>query len=234
MAVTDACCEFLARRDRAGAERPFCLVTGYVLPHCPFICPRDLYEEYYHRVEVPAVPEGYLDRLHPAIKLWREKRGVNGLSDDAVRRARAAYYGLVTFMDGLIGRLLETLASTSFADNTAVIYLSDHGEMAGEHGMWWKSSFYDGSSGVPMIASFPGRFNEGAARGCLDKSAGRRPHADRPGRRRSAAGGHGQEPEVFPRGRRDGRTAGRTRFFPKITAAPTSRPDGWSGRVRGN
>ena len=161
VAVTEACREFIARRDRTGHDRPFCLVMGYVLPHCPFICPRDLYDEYYHRVEVPAVPEGYLDRLHPAIRLWREKRGVNGLGDDAVRRARAAYYGLVTFMDGLIGRLLEALASTSFADNTAVIYLSDHGEMAGEHGMWWKSSFYEGSSGVPMIASFPGRFNEG-------------------------------------------------------------------------
>ncbi len=161
VAVTRACREFLENRGRSGVQRPFCLVTGYVLPHCPFICPGDLYQEYYDRVELPAVPESDPDGLHPAIRLWREKRGVDGLDDDAVRRARAAYYGLVTFLDDLIGGLLETLASTSFSDNTVVIYLSDHGEMAGEHGMWWKSSFYEGSAGVPMIASFPGRFEAG-------------------------------------------------------------------------
>lgn len=161
VAVTDACCAFLEQRDRADAQRPFCLVAGYVLPHCPFVCPKDLYEEYYDRVEVPGVPEGYMDRLHPAVGLWREKRGVNGLSDEAVRKARAAYYGLVTFMDGLIGRLLKTLADTPFGENTVVVYLSDHGEMAGEHGMWWKSSFYEGSAGVPMLWSWPGRFAEG-------------------------------------------------------------------------
>ncbi|MDA0745258.1 MAG: sulfatase-like hydrolase/transferase [bacterium] len=158
VAVTDACCDFLEQRENTSAERPFCLVTGYVLPHCPFICPKDLYDEYYDQVEIPRVPEDYMERLHPAIKLWREKRGVNGLSDEAVRKARAAYYGLVTFMDIQIGRLLNTLADTSFAENTVVVYLSDHGEMAGEHGMWWKSSFYEGSVGVPMIWSQPGRF----------------------------------------------------------------------------
>jgi len=161
VAVTDACCEFLEERDRAGADRPFCLVTGWVLPHCPFISPKDLYDEYYEKVDVPGVPDDYLDHLHPAIQLWRENRGVNGLSDEAVRKARAAYYGLITFMDIQIGRLLSTLASTSFDENTVVVYISDHGEMAGEHGMWWKSSFYEGSAGVPMIWSFPKAFAQG-------------------------------------------------------------------------
>ena len=158
-AVTDTCCRFLEERDPN--DRAFCLVVGYVLPHCPFICPKDLYDEYYDQVDIPQVPDDYLDALHPAIRLWRRVRGVDGLSDEQVRRARAAYYGLVTFMDELIGRLLQTLATTSLADNTAVVYLSDHGEMAGEHGMWWKSSFYEGSARVPMIWSWPEQFGAG-------------------------------------------------------------------------
>ena len=161
VAVTDACCHFLEERDRSDSDRPFCLVVGYVLPHCPFVCPRDLYEEYYDRVEIPEVPAGYLDRLHPAVRLWREIRGVNGLSEEHVRMARAAYYGLVTYMDEQIGRLLGVLAGTSFGEDTAVVYVSDHGEMAGEHGMWWKSSFYEGSASVPMIWSWPGQLEEG-------------------------------------------------------------------------
>ena len=161
VAVTDACCRYLERRDRTEDERPFCLVMGYVLPHCPFVCPKALYDEYYDQVEIPRVPEGYMDRLHPAIRFWREKRGVNGLSDETVRKARAAYYGLVTFMDEKIGRVLSALASSAAGENTVVVYTSDHGEMGGEHGMWWKSSFYEGSAGVPMIWSGPGQAAEG-------------------------------------------------------------------------
>ncbi len=159
VAVTDACCRYL--EGGAGGDRPFCLVVGYVLPHCPFICPKRLYDEYFDRIDIPQVPSGYLDRLHPALRVWRERRGVNGLDEETVRRARAAYYGLVTFVDEQIGRLLQTLAATSFEKDTVVVYVSDHGEMAGEHGMWWKSSFYEGSARVPMVWSWPGQFGEG-------------------------------------------------------------------------
>ena len=159
VAVTDTCCRYLEARDD---PRPFCLVVGYVLPHCPFICPRELYDEYRGRVEVPRLPPKYLESLHPAVRLWRRIRGVDELSEEQILRARTAYYGLVTFMDQQIGRLLEALSRTGLADDTVVVYTSDHGEMAGEHGMWWKSSFYEGSVRVPMIWSWPGRLQEGA------------------------------------------------------------------------
>lgn len=161
VAVTDACCRYLKERDRSTDPRPFCLVVGFVLPHCPFICPKDLYEEYFDQIEIPALPPGYLDRLHPAVRQWRERRGVNNLSDEQIRRARAAYYGLVTYMDQLIGQLIEALSTTHFSEDTVIVYTSDHGDMAGEHGMWWKSNFYEGSAGVPMIWSWPGHFAEG-------------------------------------------------------------------------
>ena len=158
VAVTDTCSRYLEERDDT---RPFCLVVGYVLPHCPFICPKDLYEEYLDRVDVPQLPADYHENLHPAMRLWRQVRGVDGLSEAQTRSARAAYYGLVTYMDELIGRLLQSLATAPFAENTIVVYSSDHGEMAGEHGMWWKSSFYEGSARVPMIWSWPGHLQEG-------------------------------------------------------------------------
>ena len=161
VAVTDACSRYLSTRDSA-SDRPFCLVAGYVLPHCPFICPQDLYDEYLDQVDIPEVPAGFAESLHPALKLWRQKRGVDEIDRAAVRRARAAYYGLVTFMDEQIGRLLQALETSAWADDTVVIYTSDHGEMAGELGMWWKSSFYEGSASVPMIWSWPGEFTEGS------------------------------------------------------------------------
>jgi choline-sulfatase len=152
--------ELRARAGRPDAP-PFCLVAGFVLPHCPYICPPDLYAHYLDRVDLPALPPGYLDRLHPAMRLWRERRGVDELTAEQVRHARAAYYGLVTLLDRNVGRILEALEACGLARDTVVVYTSDHGEMAGEHGMWWKSSLYDGSVGVPLIWSWPGRFAAG-------------------------------------------------------------------------
>jgi choline-sulfatase len=129
-----------------------------VLPHCPYIAPRPLYDYYAERVEVPRLPDGYLDRLHPAMRVWREVRGVERIAPAQARRARAAYYGLVTLLDENVGQLLAALQEAGLAEHTATVYTSDHGEMAGEHGMWWKLSFYEGSVGIPMIWSFPGHF----------------------------------------------------------------------------
>ena len=160
-AVVDGAVDYLRRFASSSRDRPFCMIVGGVLPHCPFICPKDLFEEYYDKVDVPRMPEQERANLHPAMKKWREARGVDGLSDEQVRTARAAYYGLVTFLDSLLGELFDALGSAGLAGDTAVFYTSDHGDMAGEHEMWWKSSFYEGSAGVPLIASWPGRFAEG-------------------------------------------------------------------------
>ena len=85
-------------------------------------------------------------------------RGEDTLTKEEHRRARAAYYGLTTYLDARIGEVLEALQQTHFAENTIVIYVSDHGDMCAEHGMWWKSTFYDGAAKVPMLWSWPGHF----------------------------------------------------------------------------
>jgi choline-sulfatase len=159
--VTRVCCQFLESWDRNPGDRPFFMTVGYVLPHCPFIAPKRLFDEYFGKVDVPQLPEGYHDSLHPFMQSWREHRSVDELTDEQVRTARAAYYGLVTLMDELIGDIISTLEKTHFGEDTLIVYTSDHGEMAGEHRMWWKSSFYEGSVGVPLIFSWPGHLAEG-------------------------------------------------------------------------
>jgi len=161
-AVTESACRFLAEWDRQSPAKPLLLVVGYVLPHCPYICPPELFRYYHQRVTVPQLPAGYLEKLHPADRADRQRRGYDEPTDEQVRVARAAYYGLVEYHDRLCGRVLEALRRTRFADHTIVIYTSDHGEMAGEHRRWAKSVFYEASVGVPMIWSWPGRFRTGA------------------------------------------------------------------------
>ncbi len=158
--VTDSACEFLSSENES--DRPFAMVVGLMLPHNPLICSRDLFEHYMERISPPAPtsPE-YLQSLHPAMQKWRERRGVEDLTPEQNQRGLATYYGLTTELDRNIGRIVEAIGSSPHADRTVVIYTSDHGDMACEHGMWWKSSFYEGSAGVPLLVSWPGRIGEG-------------------------------------------------------------------------
>ena len=163
-AVTAECEAFL-RNPRSAQDRPFCLVAGFVLPHCPFICPRADYEYYHDRVLPPRIGAEDMRSVHPAVRAFRETRGISEpLADEEIRRARAAYYGLVTYLDRLIGRLLGTLQTSGQDRHTVVVYASDHGEMVGEHGLWWKSNFYEDSARVPLIISSPGNLPEGERR----------------------------------------------------------------------
>ncbi len=162
-AVTDAACEFIANRQPD--DRPWCMVVGYYLPHSPFFCPKALFDEYYDRIELPEVTQEEIDNRHPAIHDWLAKRKLTEpLTEQQVRNARAAYYGMVTQLDANAGRVLASLDQSAQCKDTLRIYLSDHGEMAGEHGMWWKSNFYESSVGVPMIWSWPGVLPEGVTR----------------------------------------------------------------------
>lgn len=149
-------------RDAARERQPWLLCASFIAPHFPFVVPEQFYNLYpLDEIDLPHVPDGHLDAQHPVSKRVRHQLGILHYSDDAIRRARAAYYGLISYLDEKIGMLLDTLADTGQADNTLVIYTSDHGEMAGEHGMWRKSSFYEGSIRVPMQLRWPSRLPAG-------------------------------------------------------------------------
>ena len=154
--VTPAACEYLQDRARRRHEGPFAAVVGYLLPHNPYVAPKELFDYYLDRVDVPPIE----DDLPPTTRRILRTRGFEPpLSEDRIRLARAAYFALCEVTDRHVGRVLDCLDETGLADDTLVIYCSDHGDLAGEHGGWTKSSFYEGSAGVPVIARLPGKIS---------------------------------------------------------------------------
>jgi len=110
---------------------------------------------YYDKVGIPEVD----DNQPPTVTRFRRQRGVIDppVAEKDIRASRAAYFALCEFVDIQVGLVLETLDRTGLPENTLVIYCSDHGEMIGEKSMWWKSNYYEGGAGVPIIARMPGR-----------------------------------------------------------------------------
>lgn len=142
--------------SRGASDRPLALVIGLCLPHNPLICSKSDFDFYMSKIESPEpMSRSYLDSLHPAMRMWRERRGVDNLTPEQNRRGLAAYYGLVAELDRSIGRIVEAIRDSLDLEDTIIVYTSDHGDMACEHGMWWKSSFYDGSARVPLIIASP-------------------------------------------------------------------------------
>jgi choline-sulfatase len=80
------------------------------------------------------------------------------VSDEQVRNARHAYYGAVSYVDDQMGRLLKTLEQAGQADNTIVVVLSDHGDMLGERGLWYKMNYFENACRIPLIVHAPRRF----------------------------------------------------------------------------
>lgn len=158
-AVTKTAIDYL--QGIKDSDQPFCIVVGFVSPHSPYICSPEDWEYYRDRVELPTVPAGYYDTLNPVVREWLKWRGFLGTSPAEAKRALAAYCGLVSEVDRNVGSILNALDRTSFAEDTCVIYTSDHGEMAGEHGMWGKFCFYEGSVTVPLLMSQPSRLPQG-------------------------------------------------------------------------
>lgn len=144
------------------AGEPFCLSVGYLLPHQPYVCATEDFRRYQGKVGLPALPVP--NDEHPYLRWWREHTGSLHLPDEDVIRARTAYYGLVTSFDRMVGAILDRLKSLGLAENTLVVYASDHGDQIGERGLWWKQTFYEESVKVPLIMAWPGVLPEGERR----------------------------------------------------------------------
>ena len=78
---------------------------------------------------------------------------------ERVRNARHAYYGMISYIDDKVGQLLTALEATGQADNTIILFVSDHGEMLGERGLWYKMSFFEWSARMPLILHAPARWS---------------------------------------------------------------------------
>jgi choline-sulfatase len=138
-------------------RRPLLLKLSLLQPHCPFFTSPELFDYYLPRV--PVYEEKPCD--HPVLSQSQVEEPVQ-VSAEEIRRATAAYYGMVETVDGHFGRLLGALrAAGQDPDDWIVVYFSDHGEMLGQHGIWEKARFYEGSVRVPLVIRWPRRFPGG-------------------------------------------------------------------------
>ncbi len=163
--VTAAAVDWLNRlgvRRRAGTDdEPFSLSVGFMLPHPPYVARRADYDRHAHSLPPPRKPREFEQETHPFLQRWRKTTGLTDTDADEARRARAAYWGLVERVDSMIGEILDALAANDLERDTLVVYTSDHGDMVGEHGLWWKHVFYEESVRVPLIMAWPGRIAAG-------------------------------------------------------------------------
>ncbi len=160
--VTAGVTGFLAGRKKT--DKPFFLLTGYLAPHFPIIVPEKYWEPFKGKVPMPEIPPGYLDTLPRNYRHLRAGFQVVNVPDDTVRRGRELYYGFVQWMDEEIGKVLKALDDSGLADDTVVIYTTDHGENMGEHGLWWKNCMFDSAARTPLIISWPKRWAGGQKR----------------------------------------------------------------------
>jgi len=139
----------------ANRDRPFFIAAGFYRPHCPYIAPKKYFDMYpLDKIKVPPVsPEALAQYPKPAFFTTPPNWG---LSEQQEREVIRAYYASVTFMDANVGRLLDALDRLKLADNTIVVFMSDHGYNLGEHGQWMKQMLFEESARNPMILAGPG------------------------------------------------------------------------------
>jgi choline-sulfatase len=155
--IRDAAIEWIEDQAEDSDEKPWALFVSFVCPHFPLIAPPEFFERYpLDSVPFPFGRNGGHD--HPVIEAFRHNMPYDKSfrDDDHVRKAVAAYYGMVTFQDDNVGRILAALDKGGFADNTVVVYTADHGENLGARRLWGKSNMYEESAGIPMIVRGPG------------------------------------------------------------------------------
>jgi choline-sulfatase len=158
--ITDAAVDWLKARAGASSDKPWALFVSLVCPHFPLIARPEFYDLYPEgQVPLPALRDSAQRAPdHPYIAAFRECQIYEkGFVDEAnVRRAIAAYFGLVSYTDHNVGRVLAALEAAGLAETTRILYSADHGDNLGTRGLWGKSTMYEESAGAPMIAAGPG------------------------------------------------------------------------------
>lgn len=150
---------WLREEAQKHTDKPWVLFVSLVAPHFPLTAPPEHFYHYYDQ-DLP-LPKGYEQRhepQHPYIEDYRSSFAYDEFFDtpDRVKRGQAGYMGLCSFLDENIGKILKAVEDGGWADNTRIVYTSDHGDNVGTRGLWGKSTMYEESVGVPMIMMGPG------------------------------------------------------------------------------
>ncbi|MCF1482261.1 MULTISPECIES: choline-sulfatase [Rhizobium/Agrobacterium group] len=147
----------LSRENDDANRRPWCITVSFTHPHDPYVARKqywDLYEDSNHLlpdVGVLADQDPHSKRLIHAC----DYDNFNVTEED-IRRSRRAYFANISYIDDKVGELIDTLTRTRMLDNTTILFCSDHGDMLGERGLWFKMNFFEGSARVPLMVAGPG------------------------------------------------------------------------------
>jgi choline-sulfatase len=144
---------------READPRPWCLTVSFTHPHDPYVARRrhwDLYADCPALDPVvPPLPAGAQDP-HSLRLLAASDAAAFDIRLEHVRRARRGYFASISYVDEKVGEILDVLERGGMTGDTAVVFLSDHGDMLGERGLWFKMSFLEGSARVPLTVAAPG------------------------------------------------------------------------------
>ncbi len=140
---------------------PFFLAVGFFRPHTPYVAPKPYFEKYPQAdISLPNLSEEDRARL-PAPAFASAKQEQDKMSDGQRREAIQAYQASISFMDAQVGRVLDAVERLGLADNTIIVFASDHGYHLQDHGLWQKMSLFENSARVPLIVSAPGFASNG-------------------------------------------------------------------------
>ena len=146
-------------RARSDDKRPFMMTVSLTQPHDPYVTTQafwDLYSE--TEIDPPKVPHIPVDERddHSQSLYYHYGQDKCELNNEDYTRARRGYYGMISYIDDLFGKLMQALDESGYSDNTAIIFASDHGDMIGERGMWFKKTLYNPAIQVPLMIAHPG------------------------------------------------------------------------------
>ena len=156
--ITNKAIEWIRKqKKREKPDSPWVLFVSFVSPHYPLIAPPDFYD-LYNNANLPYDNYQNLskNKLHSWVKGIRESWPYDDYMDEEKRKiAVQAYYGMCSFMDSNVGKLLTELKQCDIYDDTTIIYASDHGESLGNRGLWGKMTMYEDSASIPLIIKGP-------------------------------------------------------------------------------
>ncbi len=154
--------EWVLERCAKEPNRPFFLAVGFYRPHTPYVAPEEPYFGYYPPESMrpyQSVKDNPAEI--PAAALGSYKKDQDRLTEELHRKCAQAYYASISFMDAQVGRVVAALDRCGLAENTVIVFTSDHGYHMGEHGLYQKMSLFEGCARVPLLIVAPGKTKGG-------------------------------------------------------------------------
>ena len=158
--VTAEAIKLMTEHKTGHKEEPFFLCVGYYRPHCPYIATKPHFDAFpREQLKLPPFDKSDWDDLPRAALTSMEPH--RGVTNEQALECLQAYYAAINFVDSEVGKLLAGLENLGLAENTVVVFISDHGYTTGEHGQWMKMLLFEEVARVPLIVSAPWQKEKG-------------------------------------------------------------------------